>query len=202
MTQWNMLNGKLFNSQRSQLTSRIKHGTEVTLNLSSNLVGYSNDETDFPHKLLLTYTLVSKIRKAFANNSSADIKFSKTQLSKMIQSGGVIIGKSGIDNFVDFPFKMANSYLKELSNIYTKKTNKNNRNNLFIDEGLNMTGKKNKEKIGSGIGLTNNEIKDVMKVIKSLENRGVLSKGTTRKITRQDGRFLNFLRPLLTPGLP
>ena len=120
----------------------------------------------------------------------------------MIQSGGVIIGQSGIDNFVDFPFKMANSYLKELSNIYTKKTNKNNRNNLFIDEGLNMTGKKNKEKISSGIGLTNNEIKDVMKVIKSLENRGVLSKGTTRKITRQDGRFLNFLRPLLTPGLP
>ena len=39
----------------------------------------------------------------------------------MIQSGGVMIGKSVIDNFVDFPFKMANSYLKELSNIYTKK---------------------------------------------------------------------------------
>ena len=65
-----------------------------------------------------------------------------------------------------------------------------------------MAGKKNKEKIGSGIGLTNNEIKDIMKVIKSSENRGVLSKGTTRKITRQEGLFLNFLRSLMTPGLP
>ena len=83
-----------------------------------------------------------------------------------------------------------------------KKKKENNRNNLFIDEGLNMAGKKNKEKISSGIGLTNNEIKDIKKVIKSSENRGVLSKGTTRKITRQEGRFLNFLRSLMTPGLP
>ena len=49
--------------------------------------GESNDETNFPHKLLLTNTQVSKIRKAFSNGSSANIKFSKTQLSKMIQLG-------------------------------------------------------------------------------------------------------------------
>ena len=36
---------------------------------------------------------------------------------------------------------------------------------------------------GSGITLTNNEIKNIMKVIYSLENRGILLKGTTRKIT-------------------
>ena len=41
-----------------------------------------------------------------------------------------------------------------------------------------------------------------MKVIKSLENRGILFKGTTRKITSQEGGFLNFLRPLMTAGLP
>ena len=41
-----------------------------------------------------------------------------------------------------------------------------------------------------------------MKVLKSLENRGVLLKGTTSKITSQEGRFLNFLRPLMTAGLP
>ena len=46
---------------------------------------------------------------------------------------------------------------------------------------------------GSGITLTNNEIKDIMKVIKSLENSGVLLKGTTRKFTSQEGGFLNFL---------
>ena len=41
-----------------------------------------------------------------------------------------------------------------------------------------------------------------MKVIKSLENRGILLKGITRKINNQEGRFLNFLRPLMTAALP
>ena len=86
MAQYNTLNVKLSNSQLHKLKSAIKNGTELTLNLSSNLMGNSNDETNFPHKLLITDTHVSKIRKAFANGLSANIKFSKTQLSKMIQS--------------------------------------------------------------------------------------------------------------------
>ena len=45
-------------------------------------------ETNFPHKLLLTNRQVANLRKAFANKWSADIKLSKTQTSKMIQSGG------------------------------------------------------------------------------------------------------------------
>ena len=49
-----------------------------------------NNETNFPHELLLTDRQVSSLRKSFANNSSADIKLLKTQLSKMIQSGGFI----------------------------------------------------------------------------------------------------------------
>ena len=49
-----------------------------------------DNETNFPHQLLLTNRQVANIRKAFANNSSADIKLSKTQLSKMIQSGGFL----------------------------------------------------------------------------------------------------------------
>ena len=49
-----------------------------------------NDKTNFPPKLLLTDRQVLNIRKAFVDNSSADIKFSKTQLSKMIQSGGFL----------------------------------------------------------------------------------------------------------------
>ena len=48
------------------------------------------NETNCPHKLLLTKRQVLKLRKAFANHSSADIKLSKTQLSKMIQSGGFL----------------------------------------------------------------------------------------------------------------
>ena len=60
-----------------------------------------------------------------------------------------------------------------------------------------MIGKKIKEKFVSGITLTNKKIKDIMKVIKSLKDRETLLKGTTRKITSQEGRFLNFLRPLM-----
>ena len=51
------------------------------------------------------------------------------------------------------------------------------------------------KKIGSRIILTNNEIKDIMKVIKSLENRGILLKITFRKIISQEGGFLNLLDP-------
>ena len=52
------------------------------------MVANSNDNTNFPHELLLTKRQVSNIRKAFAKNTSTDIKLSKTQLSKMTQSGG------------------------------------------------------------------------------------------------------------------
>ena len=61
------------------------------MNLSSTLIGHSYDETNFPHKLFLTDTQVSKIRKVFANGSSANIKFLTTHLSKMIQSGGFLV---------------------------------------------------------------------------------------------------------------
>ena len=65
-------------------------GTQVTLNLSSKVVGECNDEANFSHKLFLTNTQVSRIRKAFADVSSANIKFLKTQLSKMVQVGGFL----------------------------------------------------------------------------------------------------------------
>ena len=58
MTQYNTLNVKFSNSQLNKLKSAIKNGTEVTLNLSLNLICNSNDETNFPHKLLLTNTQV------------------------------------------------------------------------------------------------------------------------------------------------
>ena len=54
------------------------------------MIGNSNDKTNFPHKLLSTNRQVWNLCKAFANNSSTDIKLSKTQLSKMIQSGGFL----------------------------------------------------------------------------------------------------------------
>ena len=82
MTQYNNLNVKLSNSQLNKLNSAIKNESEVVLKLTSNMIG--NDETDFPHKLLLTNRKVANLRKAFANYLSTDIKVSETQISKMI----------------------------------------------------------------------------------------------------------------------
>ena len=64
----------------------MKNENEVVLRLSLNMIG--DNETNFPHKLLLTNRQVSNLRKSFAKHLSADIELSKTQLSKMIQSGG------------------------------------------------------------------------------------------------------------------
>ena len=88
MTQYNSLNVKLSNSQLNKFKSAIKNETKVVLGLSSNMIG--DIKTNFPHQLLLTNRQAANSRKAFANNSSIDIKLSKTQLSKMIQSGGFL----------------------------------------------------------------------------------------------------------------
>ena len=58
------------------------------MKLSLHMVG--DDETNFPHKFLLTNRQVENLGKAFANKSSTDIKLSKIQLSKMIKSGGFL----------------------------------------------------------------------------------------------------------------
>ena len=91
MTQYNSLNVKLSNSQYNRLKSAIKNETDVVLRLSSNMIGGLGDGTGFPCKLLLTNRKVSNLCKAFANYVSADIKLSKTQVSKMINSGRFLI---------------------------------------------------------------------------------------------------------------
>ena len=80
MTKYNTRNVNLSNLQLSKLKSEIKNGTRVTLKLLLNVLCDSNDESNFSHKLLLTNTQNSRILKAFANGSLANIKFSKTQL--------------------------------------------------------------------------------------------------------------------------
>ena len=89
MTQYNSLNVKLSNSQLKKLKSTIKNETEVVLRPSSNMI--VDNQGNFPDNSLLTNRQVANLCKAFANYLSTDIKFSKTQLSKMIQSGGFLV---------------------------------------------------------------------------------------------------------------
>ena len=90
MAQYNNLNVKLSNSQLNKLKSAMKNKSEVVLRFSSNMIGDSNDKTNFPHELLLTNRQVANLCKAFANYLLTYVKLSKTQLSKMIQSGGFL----------------------------------------------------------------------------------------------------------------
>ena len=89
MIKYDSLNVKLSYLQRNKLKSALQNETGVTLRLSSNMVGESNHEVTVPHQLL-TDRQAPKFHKIFANNSSANIELSKTQLSEIVQSGGFL----------------------------------------------------------------------------------------------------------------
>ena len=87
MIRYNRLNVKLSNSQLNKLKLVIKNEAEVVLTLTSNMIGNSDNDTSFSHKSLLTNKKPTNLCKPFANYLLADVKLSKTQLSKIIQSG-------------------------------------------------------------------------------------------------------------------
>ena len=166
MTQYNSINVNLSNSQLNKLKSAIKNETEVVLRLSPNMIGDSNDKTNFPHELLLTDRQVSSIRKAFANNSSADIKFSKTRLSKMIQSGGFLgkllgpLLKTGLPLMKNVITPLAKSVLIPLGLTAAASA---------ADAGIH------KKILGSGnttLIISNKDMEDLIKIVKSLEDSG------------------------------
>ena len=187
MTQYNSLNVKLSNSQLSKLKSTIKNETDVVLRISSNMVGSSNDNTNFPHELLLTNRQVANIRKAFAKNKSTDIKLSKTQLSKMIQSGGFSGNLLG---------KLAGPLMKVAMPLAK---------NVLAPLGLStamsaIDGSIKKKMLGSGtttLIISNDEMDDILKIVKSLEDSNVLFKGVSETIQHeakeQRGGFLSML---------
>ena len=99
--------------------------------------------------------------------------------------------------------KMAKKIINEVDKL-SKKVTLNDIIKIATDSKNFMKNLKNASDkvLGTGITLTNNETKDIIKVIKSLENSGILLKGTTRKMTSQEGGFSNFLRPLMAAALP
>ena len=189
MTQYKSLNIKLSNSQLNKLKSSIKNETDVVSRISSNMVSNSNDNTNFPHELLLTNRQVANIRKAFANHSSIDIKLSKTQLSKMIQSGGFLGNSLG---------KLAAPLMKVAMPLAK---------NVLVPLGLSATmstidGSIKKKILGSGattLITSNDEMDDILKIVKSLENSGVLLKGVSETIQHEaKEQRVEFLSMLLS----
>ena len=156
-------------------------------------------ETNFPHKLLLTNRQVSNLRNVFANNSSTDIKLSKTQLSKMIQSGGCLVRllgpllKTGLPLISNMIKALAKSVLIPLGLTAAVSV---------ADAGIH------KELLGSGNMTTiisNDEIGDIIKIVKSLEDSGLLLKGVTKtvqnEVKEQKRGFLSTLLGTLSASL-
>ena len=140
------------------------------------MIGNSDDGTNFPHKLLLTDRQVSSLRKSFTNNSSADIKLSKTQLSKMVQLGG-FLGKL-LGPLLKIGLPLTKTVITPLAK------------SVVIHLGLTAAASAgdagiHKKILGSGnatLIISNNEIEDLIKIIKSLEDSGLLLKGVTETV--------------------
>ena len=167
-----------------------------------------NDEANFRHELLLADRQASSIRKAFSNNSSADIKFSKAQLSKMIQSGGFLgkllgpLLKSGLPLIKSVINPLAKSVL-----ILLGLTAAASAADAGIHKKILESGHRHSSSASHNTALTisNKDIEDLIKIVKSLEDSGLLLKGVTESIQNevkeQKGRFLSMLLGTLGASL-
>ena len=86
MVEYSKVNVKLADTQLKKLKTAVKNKTGTTLRISLKMF----NGNDLPHELLLTTRQKTKLRNAFNNNMSTDLKLSKTQISKIIQSGGFL----------------------------------------------------------------------------------------------------------------
>ena len=159
-----------------------------------------NNETNFLHELLLTDRQLANLHKSFSNHSPADIKLSKTQLSKMIQSGGFLgrllgpLLKTGLPLIKNVIKPLAKSVLISLR--LTAATS-------AADAGIH------KKILGSGnmttLIISNDEIGDLIKIVKSLKDSGLLLKGVTEtvqnEVKEQKEGFLSMLLGTLGASL-
>ena len=86
MVEYNTVNAKLSDSRLNKLKSAVKNKLGTTLRMNARMFSSNN----LPHELLLTRTQITNRRNAIENNMSTDIKLSKAQISKIIQTGGFL----------------------------------------------------------------------------------------------------------------
>ena len=145
-----------------------------------------DDETNFLHKLL-TNRQVANLCKAFGNYLSTDIKLSKTQLFKMTESGG-FLGRL-LGPLLKTGLPLIKIVIKPLAK------------SILIPLGLTAAADAgiHKKILGSGNTtlIKSNQIKDIIKIVKSLEDSGLLLKGVTEtvqtEVKEQKGGFLSML---------
>ena len=148
---------KLTNTQLNKLKSAAKYKTGTILRLNKK----SFEDEELPHELFLTKQ-TTKIRKPFANNMSTDIKFSKAQISKIIQSGGSFgswLGNLGKKALTNIAIPLARDNLTGLvRNLTSSAINKFNKK--ISGKGAVRAGKR------FTLFISNEDMNDIIKIIK------------------------------------
>ena len=191
MVEYSKVNVKLTDRKLKQLKTAVKGKTGTTLRMNLKM----SDGNGLPHELLLTARQKTKLRNAFNNNMSTDLKLSKAQISKIIQSGGFL--GSLLSKLAGPLMKVAVPLAKNILAPpgFTAAA-------LAIDAGIQ------KKIHGSGattLIISNEEMNDVMKIVQALEDSNILLKGVTKTIKNetkeQKGGFLSMLLGTLGASL-
>ena len=179
MSQYNSFNVKLLTSHQYQFKVWNRKWNRSSFKLPSNMIHNSDDEINFPYKLLLTYRQVANLHRVFANKSSIDIKSLKSHLSKMIQSGRFLgrllssLLKTGLPLMENVIKPLARSVLIPLGLTAATST---------ADAGMQ------KKILGSGttrLIISNDEMEGIIKIIKYLEDSSLLLKGAGETIQNE-----------------
>ena len=191
MVEYSKVNVKLSDMQLKKLKTVVKNKIGTTLIMSLKML----DGNDLPLELLLTTRQKTKLRNAFNNNMSTELKLSKTKISKIILSGGFL--KSLLSKLAGPLMKVAISLAKNVLaplGITTAAS--------AIDVGIQ------KKIHGSGtttLIISNEEMNDIMKIVQALEDSNILLKGVTKTIKNetkeQKGGFLSMLLGTLGASL-
>ena len=175
MVEYNSTNVKLSDSQLNKLKSAAKNKQGTTLRMSIKIFNGNN----LPHELLLPTQQKTKIKNAFQNNLQTDIKLSKVQISKIIQSGG-------------FLSKLLRPLLKTALPLI-KNVIKSLAKSLLIPLGLTAAAfttdagiqKKILCSVTTTLVISNEEMNDIMKIVQALEDSNILLKGVTKTIKNE-----------------
>ena len=191
MVEYSKVNIKLIDTQLKKLKTAVKNKTGTTLKMSLKIL----DGNDLPHELLLTTRQKTKLRNAFNNNMSTDLKLSKAQISKIIQSSGFL---------GSFFSKVAGPLMKVAISLAKKcfsslgKTAAASAIDAEIQIKIHASGT-------TTLIISNEKMNDIMKIVQALEDADVLFKGVTKTIKNetkeQKGAFLSTLLGTLGASL-
>ena len=156
------------------------------------------NEKDLPHELLLTTRQKTKLRIALNNNMSTDIKLSKAQISKIIQSGGFLV--SLLIKFAGPLMKVAVPLAKNILALLGIAAAAS-----AIDAGIRNKIHGSGRPSSTTLIISNKEMNDIMKIVQALEDSNILLKGVTKtiknKTKEQKAGFLSMLLGTLGASL-